>query len=302
MKLIFLFAFLLGTTFLIQSVTAQQCGLCETLIQYIEGLMEQNATVTEIEQELEVICSVFPAFQQVCDQIVEQGVPQIITWIEQNEDPQEICTQLGLCTSKAAAHPKILPINFGKLFSSMPGQDSGCSDCEYIIGVIEQWMDNTNNQQEIVTAVEIVCTYMPDWEQTCDAIIAAGVPEVIQWIETYENNTIVCTQLGMCSGEVVSEVQVYAPNAPEDDCSDCTQLVQWIENWVAQNSTENEIELYLETVCSLIPGYTQLCDEVLVAELPAIIQYLENNESPSTVCAQIGVCTSISPAIKLAIN
>jgi len=286
--------FLLGT-FFIQSATAQQCGLCETLIQYIEGLVESNATVSEIEQELETICSLVPAYQQVCDQIVEQGVPQIITWIEQNETPEEVCTQLGLCSSNEVAHPKILPINWGKIL----GQDSECSDCEYIIGVVEQWMDNTNNQQEIITAVEIVCTYMPDWESTCDAIIAAGVPQVIQWIETYENNTVVCIQLGMCSGE---DVQVYSAPQPEDDCSDCTQLVQWIESWVAQNSTETEITLYLETVCTLIPGYTTLCDQIIENELPVIIQYLENNESPSTVCGQIGVCSSFIAGNKLAIN
>jgi len=295
MKNLFVFVtFLLGT-FLIQSASAQQCGLCETLIQYIEGLVEANTTVEEIEQELETICSLVPAYQQVCDQIVEQGVPQIIQWIEQNETPQQVCTQLGLCSSKDVAHPKILPINWGKIL----GQDAECTDCEYIIGVIEQWMDNTNNQQEIVSAVEIVCTYMPDWESTCDAIIAAGVPEVIQWIETYENNTMVCTQLGMCSD---AEVQIYNAPQPEDDCSDCTQLVQWIENWVAQNSTETEITLYLETVCTLIPGYTTLCDQIVENELPVIIEYLENNESPSTVCGQIGMCSSFIAGNKLAIN
>jgi len=295
MKNLFVFVtFLLGT-FLIQSASAQQCGLCETLIQYIEGLVENNSTVQEIEQELETICALVPAYQQVCDQIVEQGVPQIVQWIEQNETPEEVCTQLGLCTSKDVAHPKILPINWGKIL----GQDSECSDCEYIIGVIEQWMDNTNNQQEIVTAVEIVCTYMPDWESTCDAIIAAGVPEVIQWIDTYENNTVVCNQLGMCSDV---DVQIYNAPQPEDDCSDCTQLVQWIENWVSQNSTETEITLYLETVCTLIPGYTTLCDQIVENELPVIIQYLENNESPSTICGQIGVCSSFVAGNKLAIN
>jgi len=41
-----------------------------------------------------------PGFQSVCDQIAQYGITYIIQYIQQNEDPQQICQQIGLCSSQ----------------------------------------------------------------------------------------------------------------------------------------------------------------------------------------------------------
>ena len=36
------------------------CGICETIIQYIDSLLEMNSTVQELEKVLDKICNFLP--------------------------------------------------------------------------------------------------------------------------------------------------------------------------------------------------------------------------------------------------
>jgi len=265
MKAVILFFALVAI--LAPTAFAQECAACETIITMVEGWVASNSTEQQIAQYLENICLLVPGYTAVCDAIVSQGVAQIITWIKQNETPQTICTQLGLCSST-----KIVP-------------DMECSGCEDIIGYVEQWLENTNNQQDVVSAIEVVCTYMPGWESTCDAIIAAGVPDVVNWVETYENKTTVCVQLELCTGK-----KLPLPKSPEGQCQDCQSIVETIDNWVTMNASEETIASSLATACTLIPQWQGICSSVIKQEVPQIIKWVEASESSDAICTSLGLC------------
>jgi len=79
------------------------CSICELAVSVADNYLAQNATQTQIEKKLQSICNLLPEpFSDECNQFVMQYTPQIIAWIEANEDPQEFCTQIGLCTSSLA--------------------------------------------------------------------------------------------------------------------------------------------------------------------------------------------------------
>jgi len=248
---------------------AQECSACEAVITLVEGWVANNSTEQQIAQYLETVCLLVPGYTAVCDAIVSEGVTQIITWIKQNETPQTICTQLGLCTSKTK------PL------------DLECEGCEDVIGYVEQWLANTNDQQIVISAVEVVCTYMPGWESTCDAIIAAGVPDVIQWVETYENKTTVCVQLDLCTGK-----KAPLPKSQQQTCGDCQSIVETIDNWVSMNVVQQNIESSLATACNLIPQWQDICTSVIKKmEVPQIIQWVQNDEKPEAICTSLGLCS-----------
>jgi len=252
---------------------AQECSACEAVITMVEGWVANNSTEQQITQYLETICQLVPGYTAVCDAIITEGVVQIITWIKQNESPLTICTQLGLCTS-------------GK------PTDLECEGCEDVIGYVEQWLANTNNQQVVVSAVEVVCTYMPEWESTCDAIIAAGVPDVINWIETAENKTTVCVQLDLCSGK-----KIPMPKTPQATCGDCQSIVETIDNWVSMKAAQQTIETSLATACKLIPQWKDMCTSVIQMEVPQIIRWVENDQKPEAICSSLGYCSTKSVKI-----
>jgi len=183
-------------------------------------------------------------------------------------------------------------ICFFLLFGSLSvSNGQTCSTCEYLVGIVENYLNQQSTEQEIETAIEVLCQYLPaSYEATCDAFIEAGVPQVIEWINQYENTTVVCTQLGLCGAEKVKPLAIAKVN--DEVCSGCVFLMTTIESWVLSNFTINEIENYLDTICSLIPGYSAVCQSIVDYELPTIIAWLENQESPQQVCQQIGLCAS----------
>jgi saposin len=295
------------------SVKAQgECDICQTVVQLIEGWVENNATVSQIEQYLDGICNLIPSYGAICQAIVNQGIPEIIQFIEQNETPQQICTQLGLCSSVTVingglinTHKLPLPslkelqkLTPGILTAVKPAKNGAaqCDLCQQIIGAIENWMANTNDQAEVITAIEVVCTYMPQWQTTCDAIIEAGVPTVVQWIVQNDNSTQVCQQLGICP----SEKKVVAPK--QDECGICEQIVTAVYYYVNQNYTESVIANYLDIACTVVPQWTQVCETFVSEELPQIISWVEQNESPDTICTNLGVCSSKKPVPLVHIN
>jgi len=259
------------------------CDTCTFVIGLVENWVASNATEAEIQSYLDTICSLVPGYSAVCDGIVAQGLGQIIQWIQENETPTEVCQQLGMCSSI-----KKLPATSQINHITIPTDDLDCTTCEYVMTVVETWLENANNQQDVITTLEVVCTYMPDWTSTCDAIIAYGVPTVVNWVEEYENATIVCTQIGECSS---SKVACSKPVKAQDaNCGICGDIVGTIENYVAQGNTEQEIENYLEIVCALVPQWTSTCNGIVVSEVPLIISYLEQNQTPDQICTEINLC------------
>jgi saposin len=258
---------------------AQDCTACTSLIGVIEGFVEQGMNSSQIQAYIQAVCDLIPGFQSTCDALAEQGIDEVVAWINQNEDPEQICQQLGLCSSKKPA----VATKPTKVAST-----AECSACENVIATVENWLDSTSNQQEVITAIEVVCTYMPEWSTTCDAIIAWGVPTTVAWIEEYENPTAVCGQLALCNASVAKPKMLTGL----DGCSICQEIVYMVENYISLGSTTTEIETYVDIACTVIPQWTQQCENYISSEVPSIIQWIENDETPQTVCTQLGTCSS----------
>ncbi|ELU16785.1 hypothetical protein CAPTEDRAFT_225175 [Capitella teleta] len=81
-------------------VNDAMCSVCETVIQYVDTLLEENSTIAEIEAVLEKVCNFLPtSLQQQCDTIIETYGKTIVQMIVDDASPEEICTAIGLCTS-----------------------------------------------------------------------------------------------------------------------------------------------------------------------------------------------------------
>jgi len=252
-------------------ISAQSCGDCEIVVTFIETWVDNNATETQIATYLDVACStIFSGEQATCDAIIQEGLGEIIGYINQDETPTQVCTQLNFCTSK----PKAVK------------QSDVCGDCEEVIGYIENWLNSTENSEEVVVAVEVVCTFMPEWETTCDYIVAYGVDDLIDFIETEEQPDVVCQQIGACN------VTKPAISLKQAECSGCEVVVGYIETWVESNYTVTQIETYLDAICPYIPDFSEQCTEIISQQVPLIVQELEGDESAQAVCTQIGICSS----------
>jgi len=136
-------------------VASQQCQICEQIVTFIENWIENNESITAIEQYLEIVCTLAPdTWQQPCDALVDYGIEEAIQWLEENENATALCSQLELCSSKAKT---------SKLLSkpkSMPA-DANCDICIQVIGVIENWVESNYTIEEITEYLDQICSLIP---------------------------------------------------------------------------------------------------------------------------------------------
>jgi len=248
-----------------------ECSACTSLVTMIETAVQNNVNESEIAALVTIICGYVPEYQTVCDTFAESALQEVIAYIKNNEDPDQICTQLGFCSNVE------LPSNSGAF----------CTECEQVIDTVETWLSVSGNQKSVIVAVETICTWGPinGWEATCDQILQTGVPTAIEWISEHENSTIVCGQFNLCESAMKTPL-------PQDSCGTCEAIVTFIQSYVAANATQAEIQQYLNIACNMIPGWSSTCEAFVGQELPAIIKYLENSQTPSQVCTTIGLCSS----------
>lgn len=89
----------------------------------------------------------------------------------------------------------------------------------------------------------------------------------------------------------ISASEFYSEDGIE--CSLCKWGTTEIENFLSSNHTETEIESALTKACSYLPEkYQSVCDNKLVPLVPTIINYLDDHETPDTICGQLHFCSS----------
>jgi len=177
-----------------RSIEQGGCSVCELVIQYIEGFIAANATEQEIIQQLDQICSLLGPLTQECDSFVALYVPQAIDWINKNENPQQFCTQVGLCSSAKIQHvqssaAKKIVINSG----------STCAICETLASLLENFLASPGTETEIEKELGQLCAQLPSpFDAECNNIVTAYLPELVQWIIKNENPATLCSQLELC--------------------------------------------------------------------------------------------------------
>lgn len=82
-----------------------RCDVCDLSVIAIEDYLDSNHTLTELEQSLDSLCSKTP-LSTICTNLVNSYLPQIVAYLEQKENPQTICNQLGFCSTIPSIHYK----------------------------------------------------------------------------------------------------------------------------------------------------------------------------------------------------
>jgi hypothetical protein len=176
--------------------------------------------------------------------------------------------------------------------TEVPTSSTECAICTQLVATVESWLASQASQQQVEALLGQVCTYVPDYETQCQAIIAVGYPTFISWVDSSANATQVCEYLGTCAASKPM-MKIQKPTASGLECSGCQVIVNSVEEWLANNSTESAIEADLMNLfCSIDGPFTATCDVIIQDGVPAFINWVQQAENGATLCAQIGVCSS----------
>jgi len=92
-----------------------------------------------------------------------------------------------------------------------------------------------------------------------------------------------------------SEQNVVESQEQSGGCSICQLVVSYVESYLKQNATEAQIIAKLDELCTKIPVFGQECESLVSAEVPNIINWIEQKENPQAFCSSIRVCAAPKP-------
>ena len=113
----------------------------ETLYTILENKDNQD----EIRNTLDTLCEYMPSsISKPCEEYVDAYAETVIQLILQDFTPQQICAEIGLCSSVSEV--------------VMTVQDTKCVLCEYVIKTLDDLLANNATEAEIKTALEVSTT------------------------------------------------------------------------------------------------------------------------------------------------
>jgi len=80
-------------------------------------------------------------------------------------------------------------------------------------------------------------------------------------------------------------------------CDICKLVVNFLQPYVDNNSTEQEAEQALEGLCNILPSsISSTCDSLVQQYFPLIWQLVQSEFSNDEICIQLGLCNSTTKA------
>jgi saposin len=176
-----------------------------------------------------------------------------------------------------------------------------CTSCTQIVNVVHGFLANKTDQQ-IADTIKEVCSLLPtELEKKCVQYASILVPLINQYLA---DPKALCTQIGMCGGNVNSknvmkqmiiailEDSYKKENA--DYCLTCQQYAGTLHLLISNPSSKQELVSGLEEICTVLPkSISSECTTAMEIFAPQIVDALVNYlAKPIKFCTLIGLCKS----------
>jgi len=236
------------------------CLVCQFLVAAAERELADNATEAEIVTFFADFCVDVPLVQAQCEAFIDSYGKQLVDFIVQNETPDLACLQIGACGNA--------------LHRERHGHKGRHSDKERH-GEKEGYEHKERHGEKE----------------------GYGHKERHGEKEGYEHKERHGEKEGYKhDGKHMEKEHVvnkgHTESVKDAGCSICELIVVAVEQFIEDNSTESTIEQYLDDLCNALPGsWAAQCTFFVAQELPAIIEWIENEEDPQQFCTQAGYCT-----------
>lgn len=179
------------------------CMVCQLVVTEVKAMIGDNATEAEIMQALEKACAMLPdKYSKQCKDFVDKYGPMVIDLLIKDIDPEQVCTQLGLCsTPKNAVNGKNLPpiqVSYPKV-----GNGEACAVCETIIQYLEALLEQGSTMEQIEALLGKLCGYLPpSMVNQCESIIKQYGDLIIHYVSTLASPKEVCRLIHVCDNKV----------------------------------------------------------------------------------------------------
>merc|ERR1711974_138456 len=268
------------------------CSICKTVLGFAEHLLSENATQADIEKVLDDICNILPSSLAAgCNSLINTYAPEIVSYIIADYTPDQICQALKICTSEV-----------------FTDSDIECTICKFLVTFGEDFITENKTENAILSDLEKVCSTLPsaEYRATCVSIINTFGPEIITLVLEHETTDLVCSQIKCCPSALAE------PKAPVEngltanvaECGLCEFMCTSIELYLKENSTDAEIVVLLDDLCTKIPyPLNNSCKSYVDQYAIFMIQLVIGQEPPEKICGHyMHVCNDTTIAAPAAIE
>jgi saposin len=175
-------------------------------------------------------------------------------------------------------------------------QGQACNFCQMVVTVAENFIQTNATESAILAELDSICANIPIFSAQCTSYVNQYGPEAIAWVLKKQNPATFCTEVGACSSakkhHKARQTTKIAKRDEEQStgCTLCQFIILQVESYLAQNQTEQQIVSQLDAVCQSLGPLSSECVSLVASYVPQMIAWIEQKESPSAFCGQIGVC------------
>lgn len=156
------------------------CNLCIDTVEHLKDIVE-NKGIEAAREYLDGLCAQAPGFlSNICTDIVNFGIDEILKMIENRVQSEEICQKIEAC----------------------PIQDYQgnivCNLCTGAIDKIKEILEN-NGGQRVKDYINNLCDKASGFiNSLCNKIIDFGIDKLIELIENKVDSQVICEKIHAC--------------------------------------------------------------------------------------------------------
>jgi saposin len=268
----------------------EKCDLCQIVVKEIETYFDKNEE--RMEDFLERMCNRIKdrGLKEECQVFVTNYGEQLMEFVRDEVDLDEICERLGLC-------PKRQVMAVGSIGDFLPT----CPLCTFTVTKLIDLLGKNRTKESIEEATDKVCHMMPKkYTDRCVTFMEEYGDRVIEMILIDGSAHEICAALHLCLLLTEEAVTVESAPAPalapvKDDpkCVLCEYVISTLALKIKDNSTEEEIKAEVEHICTYLPRtVTKKCEEFVDTYGDLIISYLAQQMDPEQICTELKLCKS----------
>jgi hypothetical protein len=166
-----------------------ECLLCNYVVGEAELLLSNNQTVNEIKIELMKGCNIFGKYSELCDEYINGTLPRIITYLEGQYSPTEICDMIHYCPTDCSA---------GTVEIYHLEDVDYCQLCEMVVDEIELQLQNNQTIAMLENKVLDFCEAVPEYSTECVELVDDYFYIFVEAIDNWMIKEQICEKIKLC--------------------------------------------------------------------------------------------------------
>lgn len=260
-----------------------ECDLCKNVVSSLREKLTDPAAKQTMLTFLEEGCARLPgSLAQECKTFVDENIDTLIAMIIEQLDPDSVCSILKIC-------PASLKKTQVKKF-----KDIECDLCKEVVGKVEEMVKDKKTEEEIKSALEKVCSYLPSsLSAKCKNFVDTYTETLITLLMEEVDPDMICAALNICPTN--TQYPAWESKAKDLECEGCQYALHFLQEQLTSTDTQEEVKTLLKKMCNVLPQtYSKNCDAFVDEYGSALLVLISQEIDPSIMCYELKMCTNQS--------